>query len=76
MHTNGKTNQKTDYSITGSGKEADRQARAEETIKIHQEYGNVFTGIGCSIGFFSLQFKDMKPYQGPMRCVTYVLQKF
>ena len=37
---------------------------------------NVFNGIGCLEGTFSLQPKpDSKPYQVPLRCVAYVLEK-
>ena len=46
------------------------------TQKIHEKFGNVFNGIGCFEGTFSLQLKpDSKPYQVPPRHVAYVLQK-
>ena len=46
------------------------------TQRIHEEYGEVFNGIGCFEGTFSLQFKlNSKPYQAPPRHVAYVLQK-
>ena len=39
-------------------------------------FDNVFNGIGCFKGTFSLQLKpDSKPYQAPLRCVAYALQK-
>ena len=39
-------------------------------------FDNVFNGIGCFEGTFSLQLKpDSKPYQVPPRDVAYVLQK-
>ena len=39
-------------------------------------FDNVFNGIGCFKGTFSLQLKpDNRPYQVPPRCVAYVLQK-
>ena len=39
-------------------------------------FNNAFNGIGCFEGTFSLQLKpDNKPYQGPLRHVTYALQK-
>ena len=39
-------------------------------------FDNVFNGIGCVEGTFLLQLKhDSKPYQVPLRCVAYVLQK-
>ena len=44
--------------------------------KIHNTFGDVFNGIGCFKGTFSLQLKpDSKPYQAPPRCVVYLLQK-
>ena len=44
--------------------------------KIHNTFGDVFNGIGCFEGTFSLQLKpDSKPYQVPERCVAYALQK-
>ena len=37
---------------------------------------DVFNGIGCLDGTFSLQVKlDSRPYQVPMRCIAYALQK-
>ena len=39
-------------------------------------FDNVFNGIGCFEGTFSLQLmSDSKPYQVPPGCVAYVLQK-
>ena len=39
-------------------------------------FDNIFNGIGCFKGTFSLQPKpDSKPYQAPPRCVAYALQK-
>ena len=46
------------------------------TQKIHNTYGNVFNGIGCFEGTFSLQLKpNSKPYQVSPRYVAYALQK-
>ena len=46
------------------------------TQDIHNRFGNVFNGIGCFEGTFSLQLKpDSKPYQAPPRHVGYVLQE-
>ena len=37
---------------------------------------NIFNGIGCFKGTFSLQLKpDSKPYQAPTRHVAYALQE-
>ena len=39
-------------------------------------FDNVFNGIGCFEGRFSLQLKpDSKPYQAPLRHVAYALEK-
>ena len=44
--------------------------------KIHDTFGNIFNGIGCFEGTFSLQLNlDSKPNQAPPRCVAYALQK-
>ena len=46
------------------------------TQKIHITFSDVFNGIGCFEGTFSLQLKaDSKLYQVPPRQVAYVLQK-
>ena len=51
------------YFITGPGKEAIGVANAETTITVLDEFNDVFTGIGCFKGTFSLQDKfDAKPY--------------
>ena len=45
-------------------------------MKIYNVFDNVFNGIGCFEGTFSLQLTpDSKPYQAPPRCVAYMLQK-
>ena len=44
--------------------------------KIHDKFGDVFNGIGCFEGMFSLQLKpDSIPYQEPPRHVAYAQQK-
>ena len=44
--------------------------------RIHVMFGDVFNGIGCFEGTFSLQLKpNSKPYQVPPRHVAYALQK-
>ena len=50
-----------------------RAASAEITLKIH-EFSDVFTEIGCFKGTFFLQvIDDTKPYQVPLRHITYAL---
>ena len=44
--------------------------------KNHETFGNLFNGIGCFKGTFSLQFKpNSKQYQAPPKHVAYALQK-
>ena len=44
--------------------------------EVHNTFSDVFNGIGCFKGTFSLQLKpDSKLYQAPPRCVVYALQK-
>ena len=46
------------------------------TSQIQKEFEDVFMGIRCFEGTFSLQVKpDSKPYQVPPSCVAYALQK-
>ena len=41
---------------------------------MHVEYSNVFRGIGCFKGTFSIQVKDdAKAYKMPLRYIAYVL---
>ena len=55
---------------------ANRVASTETTLKIHNEYNDIFTGIGFFKGTFYLQVKDYaKPYQVPLWCVGYALQE-
>ena len=53
----------------------DKRKSTELTQQLHKEFDNVFNGIGCFDGTFSLQLKpDSRPYQAPPRHVAYVLQ--
>ena len=53
--------------------------RGEQALKWqnnYRDFKDVYSGIGCCDGTFSLQGKpDSKPYQVPPRCVAYVLWK-
>ena len=65
------TNNEMEYFHKGPNK----RASANMTKQIQKEFKDVFTGIGCFEGTFSLQVKpDSKPYQVPPQCVAYVLQ--
>ena len=51
--------------------EANKDASAETTQKIFNEYSNVLTGIGCFKVTFSLQVNDdAKPYHVSPRHTT------
>ena len=69
-------NRSINYFFLSSNVEADKRKSSEIMQKIHTTFGDVFNGIGCFKGTFSLQFKpDSKPYQAPPRHVAYALQK-
>ena len=78
---NGQKDQKTrnkpiNYFFSSNNTDADKRKSSKMIQKIHDVFGNVFNGIGCFRGTFSLQLKpDSKPYQPPPRHVAYVLQK-
>ena len=56
--------------------DADRRSSITMMQSIHSRFGNVFNGIGCFEGAFSLQLKpDSKPYQALPWHVAYVLQE-
>ena len=64
------------YLYSSKDTEADKRWSNDMTQNIHNKYANVFNGIGCFEGMFSVQLKpDSKPYQAPPRCMAYVLQK-
>ena len=65
------------YFFSSSNIMADKRQSSKMTLRIHDRFGNIFNGIGCFKGTFSLQLKpDSKPYQCQPRCVAYALQKF
>ena len=54
--------------------DADKRKIGAMMQKIHDTF-DVFNGIGCFKGTFSLQLKpNSKPYQAPPRQVAYALQ--
>ena len=56
--------------------DADKRSSITMMQKLYARFGNVFNGIECFKGTFSLQLKtDTKPYQAPPRHVAYVLQE-
>ena len=64
------------YFYSSNNTDRDKSKSAAMTQRIHEMYSEVFNGIECFKGTFSLQLKlDSKPYQAPQRCVAYALQK-
>ena len=72
--SNTSINTLTNYFLSSPDIEVDKTKSIELMQKIHNVFDNVFNGIGCFKGTFSLQLKpDSKPYQVPPRHVAYVL---
>ena len=56
--------------------DAHKRSSSAMMQSIHTRSGDIFNGIGCFEGTFSLQLKpDSNPYQAPPKHVAYVLQK-
>ena len=56
--------------------DAEKRSSIAMTQSIHSRFGNIFNGIGCFKGTFSLQLKpDSKPYQIPPRHVADAIQE-
>ena len=65
-----------DYFRSGANIEADKEASRLIIQKIHSEFSNVFTGIGCFESTFKLRVKeDNHPYKTPPSWVAYTLQQ-
>ena len=74
---NGKnqSNKSINYFYSTENTEVDRRKSDVMTQNIHNTFGDVFNGIGCFKGTFSLQLKpNSKPYQLQPRHVAYMLQ--
>ena len=68
------SNNSVNYFFSSSNIMAGKRQSSEMTQKIHNRFDNIFNGIGCFEGTFSLQLKpNSKPYQAPPRHVTYAL---
>ena len=59
--TNTKTTPEADYFVAGPNIGTDRATSAKTTIKIHNEFSDVFTGIGC-FKDTSLKVKKMQSH--------------
>ena len=69
-------NKPINYFFSSNNTDANKRKSSKMMQKINNRFGNIFNGIGCFKGTFSLQLKpDSKPYQGPSRCIAYALQK-
>ena len=63
-------------SIHQNNVDANKRSSSIMMQSIHTRFGDIFNGIGCFKGTFSLQLKpDSKPYQAPSRHVAHVLQE-
>ena len=70
----GNPNMSINYFYSSNNVDADKRSSSTMMQSIHMRFGDIFNGIGCFKGTFSLQLKpDSKPYQAPPRCVAYVL---
>ena len=65
-----------DYLRYSSNREADKEASRMLTMKIHNDFSNVFIVIDCFEGMSKMQMRDSShPYQALPRRVAYVLQE-
>ena len=70
-NNNGKIN----YVLLGPSKEADMRASAKITEQLQKEFKDLFIGIGCCDGTFSLPVKaDRILYHVLPGCMTYTLK--
>ena len=64
------------YFLPGSNQDNNKRVSAKITQQLQRDFKDVFTGIGCFNGTFSLQIiSDSKPYQAPPWWLAYALQK-
>ena len=64
------------YFYSSNNTVTDKSKSSTMTQRIHEMFGDIFNGIDCFKGTFSLQLKpDSKPYQATPRHVVYALQK-
>ena len=69
-------NNEINYFLANPSQDNDKRPSAEITQLLQRDSEDVFSGIGCFDGMFSLQVKlDSKPYQAHLRHAAYVLQK-
>ena len=69
-------NNKIKYFLAGPSEKSDKKASTEITKQLQMEFEDVFTGIGCFDGTFTLQVKpDSKTQQVSPKHIAYALQK-
>ena len=72
---NAEAHKSTEYFFAGPTYDSKQRESVESTQQIHKEFDNVFNGIWCFEGTFSLQLKpDSKLYLALLKCVAYTLQ--
>ena len=65
-----------EYFLSGLSYDNKKKRRAKITQQLHKDFEDLFNGIECFDGTFSLQLKlNNKPYQAPPRHMAYALQK-
>ena len=65
-----------EYFLSGLSNDSNKKRSTETIQQLHKDFEDVFNGIGYFDGTFSLQLRlDSKPYQEPLRCDAYTLQK-
>ena len=80
FENNGKSmvtdNDTINYFLPSPNRNNDKRMSVEITQQWQRRFKDVLSGIECFDGMFSLQVKpDSKPYQAPLRCIAYALQK-
>ena len=69
-------NNEINNSFQAQEKRVPKKQALKEQSSYKRNFEDVFTGIGCFDGTFSLQVKlDSKPYQVPPWCIAYEIQK-
>ena len=72
MYTNSKCTQEIEYFIAGLGMKTNRVASAETTLKMHDDFSDVFMEIRCSKALFQERL-NAKPYQPSPRYIEHAL---
>ena len=65
-----------EYFLSGLSYGSKKKRSTETTQQLHKDFEDVFNGIGCFGGTFSLWLKlDSKAHKAPPRHMAYALQK-